>query len=807
MNAVAGLVQDLSYAARRLRKTKLDSAIIVLSLGLGIGANVAALTIVTAVLLRTLDVPDPDSLVAIYNQKIQDPEQYGSNSWPDFDHFREQSTTLKDLAAYARLPFLVRFGSEVEQVAGEIVSPNYFEVLGARPALGRTLETAENTAVVIADSLWRRKFGANPSIPGRAVRIGRQTFTVIGVMPESFRGVVLDWGDSPELWVPLESYRGAVPAFGDLVPERQRGMHWLLMAGRLHPGRSVTEAQAELRTLASGLPVAIGTWTPLVVPLQKARFWIGDRNIVIRFFACLAAIVGLILVIALLNVGNMILARAVAREKEFAMRIALGASRWRILRQLAAEHLLLAGLASLTAVSIAMWTVHLMSAFGPVFAFSIATPPDLRVISSGAFLAAMAAVLMSAAAARPLWRIGVNESLKGTAGGGSPVRFDLRQTLIVGQVALSTVLIVMSGLLVRTLQNARAEDQTRDAGHVLKATLDAASPGHDPEKAAQILGNVLARVREMPGVQSAGMVWNVPLSGIRSSIEVAAHPSETEPSTQVDLNVVSPGYFETIGIPLLQGRDFSRADHASSPDVVMINQRMAQRFWPGENALGRRLRTRDGQDWQVIGIVPDRKLRNFRAAASPSAYRPVFQESRRAMTLQIRTSGNPLMLSGLLQEAVQQVAPNLPLLKIATMQAHLENAVSRERMTAALASALSALAVVLLCVGLYGIVSFHVLRRTREIGVRMALGARREQVLLLILKQGGRLLLLGVCAGVPLSLAAARLASALLYGVSPADGVSLAAGAFILLATGAFATLIPAWRAARIDPASALRSE
>jgi predicted permease len=292
---------------------------------------------------------------------------------------------------------------------------------------------------------------------------------------------------------------------------------------------------------------------------------------------------------------------------------------------------------------------------------------------------------------------------------------------------------------------------------------------------------------------------------MRSSTELTADPSA--PAVPVDLNVVSPGYFETIGIPLVQGRNFHPSEQAGTPQVIIINQRTADTFWPGASPIGRQLRTRDGHNWEVIGIVPDRKLRNFRAGASPAVYRSVFQDPRREMTLQIRTGGNPLMLASSLPEAVRQVAPGVPLLRIATMQTHLENAVARERMTAALAGTLSVLAAVLLCVGLYGLISFHVLCRTREIGVRMALGARSGQVLLLILKQGALLLLLGVSAGVPLSLAAARLSSRLLYGVSPADGVSLLVGGSILLAAGIVATLIPAWRAARIDPASALRRE
>jgi hypothetical protein len=292
---------------------------------------------------------------------------------------------------------------------------------------------------------------------------------------------------------------------------------------------------------------------------------------------------------------------------------------------------------------------------------------------------------------------------------------------------------------------------------------------------------------------------------VRGSAEVAADRSESP--IQVDLNVISEGYFATVGIPLLRGRDFARSDQAGAPDVVIINERMADALWPGRNALGRYLRTRNGRNWQVIGIVPDRKLRSFRADVSSTVYRSVFQEPRREMTLQIRAAGNPLILAASLQEAVRQIAPGVPLLRIATMEAHLEKAVARERMTAALAGTLSALAIILLCVGLYGLISFHVVRRTREIGVRIALGARGAQVLLLMCRQGALLLLLGVFPGVPLSLAAARLTSSLLYGVNTADVASLLAGGSILFAAGAFATLIPAWRAARIDPAIALPGE
>ncbi|MGH9631502.1 MAG: ABC transporter permease, partial [Bryobacteraceae bacterium] len=519
---LAGTFQDLRYSLRALRQNLLYATIGVLSLSLGIGANIAVFSLANAILFRPLAVLEPDRLVALYNRNIHEPERYSSSSLPDFRYFREHTQTLEGLAAYVRVPFPVRLGEGAERISGELVSDGYFQILGVQAALGRVFleeegKTPASSAVaVISDSLWRETFGADPSVTGRAIQVGTRIFTIVGVLPRDFRSVLLDWGEPPDLWIPLAAYREAVPVFANVEPEQNRGMHWLILAGRLKADRTATEAQAELSTLLRQLPPPeseAAHWEPFVVPLQQARFWIGKRESVILLLASLAGIAGLVLLIALLNLGNLTLARTAAREKEFGMRLALGAGRGQLIRLLIAENTLLSALASIGSAAVAFWMLRLLLSFGRPFAFqtSFDMQPDLRVVGFSVLLLFAAGSVLSLLAARPLWRLDVNDALKNTVGGPIP-RFDLRRTLVVAQVALSTVLVAATGQFVRTLENARSDGRTPGAGNVLLAKLDLALPQYEAEQGRAALTRMLEHVRSIAGVRSAGLVWIVPLS-------------------------------------------------------------------------------------------------------------------------------------------------------------------------------------------------------------------------------------------------------------------------------------------------------
>ncbi|MGA2578217.1 MAG: ABC transporter permease [Bryobacteraceae bacterium] len=538
---------------------------------------------------------------------------------------------------------------QAEQVSGELVTANYFSVLGLQAAVGRTFLADDHTAAVIGDHLWRSRFGADRKVIGRTIGIGRHAFTIIGIAPAGFRGLVLDWGDPPELWVPMAAFQEAVPIMpADLL--QARGADWMLATGRLKPGMSLPQAQAAIRGMAGQLahayPAIHHDWTAELLPLSRARFWAEDRKRIVRFLELLAAATGVVLLIACCNVANLVLTRGVQRQREIAVRLALGAGRGRLLRQLTTESALLALLGGAAGIGMASWTSALLGLFPQPFRIPLALDTRIDAPALGvAFLLSLAAgVLFGIVPARRASRPDLALSLKSEAPGPGLRGFALRHALVVAQVALSLVLLIGAGLFVRTLQNAQSSDPAFRTGNAVLVKLNLMAAEYSDARGRQFYTQALERARLLPGVESPALVSIPPLGGLLQAIDVLP-PGASRP-LQVNWNIVSPGYFRALGLPLQHGRDFNDRDTESAQPVAIVNQVMARLFWPGVDPIGKLLHPANpaSPPVQVVGIARDGRMQSFRGDLPPCFYRPVTQIYVPEMTLIARTPGGPSWL-------------------------------------------------------------------------------------------------------------------------------------------------------------------
>lgn len=806
------LWQDLRFAARLLRKNPGFTTLAVLSLALGIGVNTAIFSLVRAVLLPSLPVPDAGMLVSIYHRHTRGQEYLSSTSYPDYEYYRDHNRVLSGLMAYGRVPMSVRIGEQAEQISGELVTANYFSVLGLRAAVGRTFLAEDRTAAVLGDRLWRERFGGDRHVVGRTIGIGRHVFTIVGIAPPGFRGVVLDWGDPPELWVPMAAFRYAVP----ILPEdllQLRGDDWLLVTGRLKPGVSRAQAQAAIRglagQLAQGFPEIHHDWTAELLPLSRARFWPSYRHSIVVFLELLGAVTGVVLLIACFNVANLLLTRGMKRQREIAVRLALGAGRGRLVRQLATESVLLSLLGAVVGVAVASWTSALIRSYPRPFKIPLAvdTHMDMPALSFALLLSLATGVLFGLVPARRASRPDLVLSLKSEAPGPGLRGLVLRHALVAAQVALSLVLLVGAGLFVRTLRNAQASDPAFQIGNAVLVKLDLAVAGYADERGRQFYTQALERARSLPGVASPALVWMPPLGDMRGGTDVLP-PGAARP-LQVNWNIVSPGYFRALGLRLERGRDFNDRDAQSAPPVAIVNEVMARRFWPGGDPLGKLLDRANPKSppLEVVGVVRDGRMQSFREDMRPCFYRPVAQSYVSEMTLVARAPGGPELALAEIRRELRALDKDLPVADAETMHARLNRALSQERLTASLLSGLGLLALALAVIGIYGVMSFSVAQRTHEIGIRMALGAQAPAVLAVVLRHAAILLGAGLAMGWAAAAMVTRYAASLLYGVSPTDPGTFVAVASLLAAAAMIASYLPAQRAVRVDPAVALRHE
>jgi predicted permease len=806
------LWQDLRFAARLLRKNPGFTALAVLSLALGIGVNTAIFSLVRAVLLPPLPVPDAGRLVSIYHRYTRGQESLSSTSYPDYEYYRDHNQVLSGLMAYCQVPMSVRIGEQAEQISGELATPNYFSVLGLRAAVGRTFLAEDRDVAVIGDRLWRSRFGGDPNVAGRTIHIVRHTFTIVGVAPPGYRGLVLDWGDPPELWVPMAAFPEAVPDFPEQMLQL-RGADWLLVTGRLKPSVSMAQAQAAIRGMAGQLaqayPEIHHDWTAELLPLSRARFWPSYRKAIVTFLGLLVAVTGVVLLIACFNVANLLLTRGLRRQQEIAVRLALGAGRGRLVRQLTTESVLLSLVGGAAGIAVASWTSALIGLYPRPFKIRLAldTHVDAPVLGFALLLSLTTGVLFGLVPARRASRPDLAVSLKSQTPRAGLRGIALRNGLVVAQVALSLVLLIGAGLFVRTLRNAQASDPAFRTGNAVLVNLELGVAGYSNARGKQFYAQALERARLLPGVESPALVWMPPLGDVRAGTDVLP-PGASRP-LQVNWNIASPGYFGTLGLPLVRGRDFNDRDTESAPPVAIVNEIMARRFWPGEDPIGKLLHNADPRTppLEVVGVVRDGRMQSFRENMRPCFYRPIAQRYVPEMTLVARTPGGPSLALSEIRRELRALDKDMPVSGAETMRAHLDRALSQERLTASLLSGLGLLALALAVVGIYGVMSFSVAQRTREIGIRMALGAQASAVLAMILRHAGILLGAGLAIGWAAAAIVTRYAASLLYGVSPTDPWTFVAVASLLAAAAMIACYLPARRAAHVDPTMALRHE
>ncbi|HVQ30301.1 MAG TPA: ABC transporter permease, partial [Vicinamibacteria bacterium] len=654
------LLYDLRHATRVLAKNPGFAAVAVLSLGLGIGANATIFSFLNAIFLRPLPVQDPDRVVAVFTSDFSGPP-YGGSSYPDYLDFQQKTDAFAGLAAYTVAPMSLSEGSRTDRVFGELVTANYFAVAGLQASQGRLFHPVEDhapdatPAVVVSDGFWRRRFGADPALVGKAVTLNGHPFTVVGIAPRGFTGLMR--GLAVDLWVPM-TMAGAIPSSDKLDG---RGNRWLLILGRLKPGLTAEAAAAQLAVLAAQLQKAYpDNWTDVkkkqrlitVVPESRARLFPEVRGAVLGFLALLLAVVGLVLLMACTNVASLLLARATARRREIAVRLSLGASRGRIVQQLLTESLLLSFLAAVVGIVVAVWATDLVMALRPPVPLPVALDIrlDLRVVGFTVLLSLLTALLFGLAPALQASRPELLPALKGgsTAGDHAASRWSPRRLLVMAQMAMSLVLLIGAGLFLQSLGNAHRIDLGFESANLLLLSLDVRLNGYDEPRGQKLYEQLLERANALPGVRSASLATEVPLGlgGSRRGISIEGYEPPSGEDMGVHTTTVGPDYFRTMGIPLTRGRDFTAADRAGSPGVVVVNEAFARRYWPDQDPIGKRVTmgNRNGTPAQVVGVVKDGKYVTLGEDPTPFFYVPFLQRYESDATLHVRTTGDPRAL-------------------------------------------------------------------------------------------------------------------------------------------------------------------
>ena len=817
--------QDLRFGARMLMKRPGFTIIAILTLALGIGTNTAIFNIVNALLLRPMpSVVEEERLVQV--GRTHEDAVFDSLSYPDYLDYREQNTVFSGIAVYFKTPLHLgnaETEGRAERVRGELVSGSYFSTLGAKAALGRTLTPADDTApaanpvAVIGYDLWQRRFGADMAIVGKTIKLNAQPFTVIGVAVEGFEGTVV--GGATEIWLPITMFAEARPLEdekGNYLAER--GMQWIDGFARLKPSVTLQQAQAEMTAIAQRLARAYPNTNEKVGVRLAPHFgmWPDDRANTQQFTELLLLAAGLTLLVACANIANLLFARATARQKEIGVRMALGAGRVRIVRQLLTESLLLALLGGLAGLVVARWASDFIMRFWtPKSYHGLQASLDLSLdVSVLAFAFAVSLVTGIVFGLAPAWQAARTDLLPvlkdGVAIGRAPRQARLRGGLIVGQIALSLVVLVGAGLCVRTLHNALSINRGYNVDRVLTAEIDLGRQGYSEDVGHSFYRQLLERVQALPGVEAASLAHRSPLSGQMGTPVRPEDLPENSPSTEVRFNIVTPRHLETIGLRLLRGRDFNAQDTAQAPGVGIINEALARNLWGEQNPLGRALfanTSRGEQRIEVIGVVNDARYGSALQPPHMYLYLPVTQEYQSSMALHVKITGDPASLSAGVQREVRTLDPNLPIYNVRTLSAQLDQVLASQRVAAALISSLGLLALLLAGIGLYGVMAYAVAQRTREIGIRMALGAQSGDVQKLIVRQGMTLALMGVALGLLTSLAFTRVLNSLLFGVSATDPLTFAVIPVLMAGVALLACWIPVHRAAKLDPLVALRRQ
>ncbi len=806
--------RELAYIGRRIRRTPGLALAIVASIGLGIAANATIFSMVNKFVLSPPPVGEPSTLMSLYTQ--QDGDRCCNHfPWPLYRDVRDHVKSFSGVAGYYELlPASIGGTGEPERVWGQAATANFFDVAQLPMAHGRGFLPAEEQSqvIVLGHNLWQRRFASDPTILGKSISLSGRPYTVVGVAPAGFHG--LDSILNPEFWVPLGNAESLVPN----LPKREaRDYHWISVIGRLQPGVTRAQASAELDAMAKRLAIAYPA-------SDKGNHFVmdsagslppNDQPIVKLFLGALTVVALLVLCIACANVANLLLAQASSRQKEMAVRLALGASRGQLVRQILAESTLLALAGGMLGFVLSVWATSALSAFhvpAPV-PLDVSLTQDWRV-SLYTFVLSLGAGLLFGLA--PAWAVSrplLTNALKGEDALARPGRrWSLRSMLVIAQVAMSLVLLCATGLFLRSLQRAANIDIGFRSGGMLTMSVDPAVHGYTAERTVRFLSQLRERAAALPGVTSAVMTDVVPLSGGNRSdgFHVVGGPKSTSPDTLAELYMASPGYFETMGISRLAGRDFAN-ESATGTKVAIVNRAFAERVFGTQNPIGQ-LINGGGVTYQVIGVVGDIKSRTIGEDTRALLFRSLDQSvagdpSVMGYSLVVSTRGDPAALTPSVREAVRALDPTMAVFNVATMQEHVRDALFLPRLAGTLFGIFGGIGLLLATVGLYGVISYSVSRRTREIGIRMALGAQVGAVQRLIVGQGMLLTLIALALGLPGAWIAAKLASSFLYGVSPHDLVTFVAVPFILAGVALLACWIPARRAALVDPQTVLHYE
>jgi putative ABC transport system permease protein len=796
--------RDVRFAVRSLARSPAFTAIAVVTLALGIGANTAIFSVVNSALLRPLPYPDPSSLVFV-NETRPD----GSDSpaaYPNFIDWQKQSDVFRSIALFRDVSFNLGGRGAPERISGALVSADFFRTLGITPLLGRYFAEGEDRpgadgVTVISHALWQRRFGGDREVVGRSITIDGRTLTVIGVASRDFH-----FPERADIWMPV-SHDAA-----DVL--ENRGLHAYGVIGRLARGGTIDRAAANLRSIASRLggeyPATNKAWGIALAPLHQSLVQSVRPTLLVLLGA-----VSFVLLIASANVANMMIARTVARRHELSIRTALGASRWRLVRQLLTESLLLALAGGALGLALAAWGVDVLLALAPeslpagdgvvlnraVLAFTL----GVSVVTSLVF-----GLVPAAHAADRDVEASLRESGRGSGGAD---RQRTRRLLVVAEIALALLVLVGTGLMVQSFHRLQAVNAGFNPAGVISATLSLPRADRDTARVIGFYRDVVSQAGTLPGVTAAGAVSYLPLGrdGAMYRFLVEGRPFvEPQLRPRAEFNIVTPGYFATLQIPVLQGRDLDGRDRWEAAPVVVVNRTLARRFWPTESAVGKRLTLGEpGEDaWMtVVGVVGDVRQQSLDAELRPQIYAPHAQVGVEEMVLLLRTERDPSALAPAVREVVSRIDAGVPVSEVREMTQVRSASIAAERFRTLVLAAFGVLALVLAAIGVYGIIAYGVVQRSREIGIRMALGARRPEILRLVVGDGMLMVAIGIVIGVIAAAGLSRFLESLLYGVRPGDPITFVTIAFLIGAVALAACIVPARRAIRVDPAATLRAE
>ena len=813
-------MNDLRFALRGLLKQPGFAAVVVLTLALGIGASTAIFSVVNAVLLRPLPFPNSDRLQVVWgNYRSLNIERLRAKA-VEYDDYRRQTEVFDEVAAYANQSFNLSLGSEAERIRGAIVSVNLFAMLEARAAAGRVFTPDERVddrerVVVLSDSFWQRHFAGNRAAVNQTITLDNQIYTVIGVMPPGFQfpHPSFPWGEPADVWVPLTEY--------NLDHAGRRGPYYLNVLARLKSGVMLEQARAHMSALAQRFERDLpgyrgpngedGGWRITVTPLQEEIVGSNRRALLVLLFA-----VGLLLLIACANVANLLLMRSAKRHRELAIRAALGASRWKIVRQLLIEGLVLATLAAVLGLVFVNWGINLLASLGPsVVPRAQEVSIDSRVFGFMALAVAAISVGFGLVAARPVSGVDLQESLKSTRQIGGLRSRKWSDVLVVAEVSLAVLLLVGSGLLAKSLFRLQRTDAGLITDQLVSVEINLSDLAYpEPERASDFYRHLVEQVEALPGVQSASFGTNQPLSGTARSDPFAIEGRQLDPSnlTSAGWQLVGANYLKTLGIPLVRGRDITSEDMQSGASpVAVINEKMAARYWPSEDPIGRRITLglpRPDNPWiTIIGIAKDMPHRAVDSKSEPDWYTTSVVSPQRHRYLFVRSALPTSALTTAIRKQVAAIDPHQPLTSVKTMDEVISATTAPRRFNALSLGVFAAMALVLATLGIYSVISYSITLRTQEIGIRMALGARRPAILFLVLRKGLVLTLIGAAIGLAGAFALTRWMSSMLFGISASDPFTYVIVFFVALGAALLACSIPARRATRVDPLIALRYE